>query len=180
MNPKILTAVPVMAFLTVLMVRGMSGPPNPDNQAAATASAPMHDPSPSTSSPSTPYFSMAKTAFEGTRGIVNARGVELFRRAQQEPEAIAWIDQHCRAVAGDVAYLQKTFGTVTGEASQFSEFLNRSAELAACNLARHWLETGGIAVDALPGVNPTDILNKYQEVYPSGQQQPESEPPAEG
>lgn len=174
MNLKWLSAAPALAFITVLMVRGLSAPPSNENQARATA--PMDTPAPALNAPSTPYLELARTTFDdGTRQAVNARAVELFRRAQEQTEAIAWIEQHCRAVAGDVAYLKNTFGTLTGEADQYSQFLNRSAELAACALAQHWLVSGGIAVDATPGVNPTEILNKYNEVYPSnGQQQQDS------
>lgn len=170
MNLKFLAAAPVMAFLTVLMVRGLSAPPSNENQAQATA--PLDTPAPALNAPSSPYFDLARVAFDdGTRGAVNARAVELFRRAQEQTEAIAWIDKHCRTVAGDVAYLKNTYGTVTGKAEQFTEFLNRSAELAACALAHHWLVSGGIAVDASPGVTPDEILNKYHEVYPSNGKQ---------
>ena len=170
MNAKFLTAAPVLAFVTVILLRGLAAPQTDENAAQATAS--MDTPTPSINAPSSPYLELARLSFdEGTRGVVNARAVELFRVAQQQPEAIAWIDKHCRAVAGDVAYLKQTYGAVTGKAEQYTEFLNRSSELAACALAHHWLVSGGIAVDASPGVTPDEILKKYNEVYPSNGKQ---------
>lgn len=162
-----LLSVPAVALLLILVARGLGA--NPD--AADTAATASHAMPPSTDAPlqaMSPYRDFANVVHsEGIVKIVQARAVTLFQRAQTEGNARGWIDAYCRSVAGDVAYQRQTYGTLTGSAEQFAEFLNRSGELAACSLAQHWIENGGL--DAAATVNPDAILQQYQEVYGNAQ-----------
>lgn len=167
---KYLVSPPALALLFVLILRGLSADPGAES-ISANASAPTAPNATATgTAPTTPtegsrYLSFARLTFdEGVRAIVNARAVELFERAQSEPNALEWIDQHCRLVAGDVGFQRESLGVVTGEAEQFGEFLNRSGELAACAVAQHWLVTGDVPPISA-GVNPSVILNQYGAVY---------------
>lgn len=183
MNLKWLSAAPVLALITVLLVRGLSAPPSRENAARATGPVPTVPTGEETdggAAADSNYMALARLTFDdGVKAVVNARAVQLFNRAQQEGDAIAWLDQHCRAVAGDVAYLRQTLGTITGEGGQFGEFLNRTAEFSACNVAMHWAKEGGVATDA-SSVNPSAILKQYFEVYGPNEQQQQPEPAAQG
>lgn len=158
---KYFASPPVIALFAVLVLRGLSAQPGEDVTAQATA--PTN--ATTTSAPSSGYMQFARLTFdEGVRSAVNARAMELFAIAQSQGNALDWIDKHCRAVAGDIAFQQQSLGVVTGEAQQFSELLNRAGELAACGLAQHWLATGSMA--QLPAaVNLDPILEKYSQVY---------------
>jgi len=159
---KYIISPPAIALFVVLILRGLSAAPGEDVTAQATGSTATTQPIQVTSSE---YMQFARLVMdEGVRASVNARAMELFAIAQANGDALVWIDSHCRAVAGDIAFQQKSLGVVTGEAQQFTELLNRAGELAACSLAQHWLSTGSMA--QLPkAVDLDPILKKYSEVY---------------
>lgn len=168
---KLVSSVPVLLFLLVMMLRGLSAPPSREQSARANDVSPSAAPAavPTSQAVSSPYLEFALTSFDvGVRGAANARAVQLFHRAQQEQNAIAWMDAYCRKVAGDIAFLRQNFGAVTGEADQNAQLLNRSNELAAAALALHWLLSGDLDAGKA-AVNLQPILDQYQEVF-SGQQ----------
>ncbi|HIK39776.1 hypothetical protein [Thermoleptolyngbya sp. M55_K2018_002] len=169
---KTFVSVPALAFLCALVVRGMAAPLQQSLVKADTVSQNRlkHD----DSAPSVPEFEIARTSLDaGVRGAINARAIYLFTHAQKQPDAIAWADQHARTVAGDLAFLRQSLGQPTGEAAQFAEVLNRSAEFAAACLALHWLKHGGIDYSR-SNVSLDQILQHYQEVFnrANEQQQP--------
>lgn len=168
---RFVSSLPFVALVLVLMFRGLSAPPSREQSARATDAPEAAPPSsPASSQPTSPYLKFALTSFDvGVRGAANARAVQLFHRAQQEQNAIAWMDAYCRKVAGDIAFLRQNYGAVTGDADQNAQLLNRSSELAAAALALHWLKSGDIDTGKA-AVNLQPILDQYQEVFPSGQQ----------
>jgi hypothetical protein len=160
---KAFVSVPALAFLSALVSRGMVAPLQQSLVKADTVSQNRlkHD----DSAPSVPEFEIARTSLDaGVRGAINARAIYLFTHAQKQSDAIAWADQHAHTVAGDLAFLRQSLGQPTGEAAQFADVLNRSAEFAAACLALHWLKHGGIDYSR-SNVSLDEILQHCQEVF---------------
>lgn len=164
---KLISSLPAIALLSVLMFRGLGFNAPPPEATATETDAP--------SLPASPALRAAIATFDdGVRGATNARAVQLFHRAQQEPAgAIAWLSGYTRTVAGDVATLRQSYGVITGEAEQYSQLLNRASELSACLLALHWLERGNID-QSKAAVNLQPIIDQIQDVIYE-----HAEPPAE-
>ncbi|MDX2213752.1 MAG: hypothetical protein SFY66_10750 [Oculatellaceae cyanobacterium bins.114] len=157
-------SVPVVALVTVLIVRGLSAPPSRQEPAIAISNPGTSPSSGDAVSANSPYLQLARDIYsQSIRSVINARAVELFTKAQESGDAIAWTDKLCRDVAGDIASLRQQYGTVTGEAVQYGELLNRTAELSACLVAYHWVVNGGVASDQTT-VNPSALIQAFEEV----------------
>lgn len=158
MNGKLAAVgIVVVAF----MARGISAPATAPK---ATASDRTEQPETPTDSPAaTPFKELANTSFDvGVKQAIYARAAFLFDRAQNEGNAIEWLNAHYHSVAGDIGYLRRTLGSPTGEADQFAQTVNRSAELAATALAIDWMKTSRPRLDRA-AVNLSPILDQYQQ-----------------
>lgn len=164
MNGKLAAVgIVVVAF----MARGISAPATAPK---ASASDRTEQPETPIDRPaSTPFRALANTSFDaGVKQAIFARANFLFDRAQDEGNAIVWLNAHYKAVAGDIGYLRKTLGSPTGEADQFAQTVNRSAELAATALAIDWMKTSRPRLDRA-AVNLSPILDEYRQTQ-GGQQ----------
>jgi len=162
---KLLISTPVLTLACCLLLRWLA---TPSYQSPAVAES---DPSGAiatepTKNKESPYLTLARRIFEeGTKASVNTRAVQLFTIAQSKQEgAIVWTAGYCRKTANEVGELRRKYGVISGEAVQFGEFLNRSAELSACVLAYHWALNGGVATDKTT-VNPALIQTYFEDGF---------------
>ncbi|MBD2025254.1 hypothetical protein [Leptolyngbya sp. FACHB-711] len=157
MNGKLAAVgIVVVAF----MARGISAPATAPK---ATASDRTEQPETTDRPAATPFKTVANTSFDsGVKQAIYARAAFLYDRAQDEGNAIGWLNNHYRTVAGDIGYLRRSLGSPTGEADQFAQTVNRSAELAATALAIDWMKTSRPRFDRA-AVNLSPILEQYQQ-----------------
>lgn len=161
---KFLTSVPLVALVSIFLLRSM-GTPTPSTAGSSGSVTPELTQEPAEPEPASEYLAFARLVFEdGTRAIVNARAVAIFQSAQKKGNAQQWIDKYCRKVAGDVGALRTRYGTISGEARQASEYLNRTAELSACAAAQDWI-LNGLPSGIQASVSPQSILQVYGETY---------------
>jgi len=161
---KLLTSVPLVVLACVFLLRSMSAPA-PSKAGSSGSVAPELTQEPQEPEPASEYLAFARLSFEeGVRPIVNARAVAIFKSAQKSGNAATWIDKYCRKVAGDVGALRTRYGTVSGDARQANEYLNRTAELSACAAAQDWI-LNGLPSGIQASVSPQSILRSYGETY---------------
>lgn len=152
----------VMAFIA----RGISAP---NSAPKANAADRTEQPQTADRAPATSFKTMADVSFtNGVKSAVYARASFLYRKAQDEGNAIEWLRSHYKATAGDVAFLKSSLGSPTGEADQFSQTVNRSAELSATALAIDWMTTSRPRLDK-GAVNLAPILDQYAATKEQGQ-----------
>lgn len=161
---KHILSVPTLAFVMVLVVRGLSAQPSSEQAAIAQQAGET-----TVDESVTPYLELARNVYRTeVRAAINARAVEIFNKAQQSGEAIAFTSNLCQKTAQDLSDLRQQYGVVTGEASQWGVLINRVSELSACSLAHNWVMNGGVASDAT-SVNPAIALSQFSEVFGHGQ-----------
>ncbi len=79
---------------------------------------------------------------EGARAwgqAVQVRATYLLGIAQSKGDAFTWLSEHEAKLLEQANLYRAGVGNFAGDATQFAKLTNLSAELAACELVRHWL-----------------------------------------
>lgn len=88
------------------------------------------------------------------RDAVYARANYLFSKAQEQPNAQAWLSDRHDALLDEVKDIHSQYGVLTGEAEQFELATNLLSEIAATQLAWQWVTTGLDQQPASVNLNP--------------------------
>ena len=88
------------------------------------------------------------------RQAIYARANYLFSKAQEQPNAQAWLSDRHEALLDEVKGIHSQYGVLTGEAEQFELATNLLSEIAATQLAWQWVTTGLEQQPASVNLNP--------------------------